>query len=90
MPMDIRLKSVYKEDNNIISVSVEFYDVDTGKVFRSAVARGNTPQEVEDDLRPKMVIARDVYLADQQRAAINQARLDALRTEIGFPVGTGV
>jgi len=88
MPMDIRLKSVVEEDGGDYSVSVEFYETSTGSTLATAVAKGATVQEIEDDLRGKMIATRDKYLADQAQAAANQARMDVLRTEEGYPVGT--
>ena len=83
--MDVRLDSVFKEMNGVLSVHVTM--TAEGYSDRSIVVQGNTAAEVEAALREKISRAKAAIETEKDTATLRQmaeARLDAIKQELGI------
>lgn len=88
MAIDIRRDSIMIEKDGTISLSVHFFETDNGTVLQTASVQGKTAADIEEKLRPKIEAAKAKYAGTKQLEAAADARIDALRVEMGLTAAT--
>lgn len=85
--LDIARKNIVREKDGRLSLHLDFIETNPNTVIKTVTIQGNTADEIESELRPKIIAMKDNYLAQKALEAAADARIDALRIECGLPAG---
>ena len=85
MAIDIKRKSIVREDDGTLSLCIAYVETANGKEVGTDTVQGADAAELEAALSPKIVIKRDKYLQEKQLKAQADARLDQLKIDLKLP-----
>lgn len=82
MTIDIRRDSIFVEKDGTISLSVHFFEIETGELLKTATAQGKTCAEIESVLMAKIKRIKKIYADKKQLEADADVSIDILRQEL--------
>jgi len=85
--MDVKLDSCTRADDGTLTVYVNVIGNNGENIKRISVSGANA-QEIEDALHPRLQAVKDEYESQQALNQAAQARLDTLKSELGFGTGS--
>ena len=82
MALDLKRKSITREKDGTLSLSIALIETDDGSQIASDTVQGADADEIESKLRPRLEAALAKYSQQKQLEAAADARIEALKNEI--------